>query len=98
MHLADQILSTEAMVNYAHSSPAKEFIVATEVGVLHRMKRDNPAKRFYPASDQAVCRYMKVNTLEKIVLSLERLEHEVKVPREIADRARLPIQRMVSIV
>lgn len=98
MHLADQVLSTEAMVRYAKSSPAREFIVATEVGILHRMRQENPEKKFYPASEQAVCRYMKLNTLEKVVHSLERLEYEVKVPRELAERALLPIKRMLSIV
>lgn len=97
MHLADQVLSTEAMVHYARTSPSKEFIVATEVGILHRMRQENPTKRFYPASEQAVCRYMKLNTLEKVVQSLERLEYEVKVPKELAERALLPIQRMISI-
>ncbi len=97
MHLADQVLSTEAMVHYAKASPSQEFIVATEVGILHRMRQENPEKKFYPASEQAVCRYMKLNTLEKVVQSLERLEYEVKVPRELADRAFLPIQRMISI-
>ena len=98
MHLADQVLSTEAMVKYTKTSPSKEFIVATEVGILHRMRQDNPKKNFYPASEQAVCRYMKLNTLEKVVRSLERLEYEIKVPKALAERALLPIQRMLSIV
>ena len=98
MHLADRILSTEGMVRYVKESPAKEFIVATETGVLHRMCRDNPEKTFIPASPQAVCNYMKMNTLEKVVHSLEALEYEVKVPEELARRARLPIERMLAIV
>ena len=97
MHLADRILSTEAMVRYAKESPAEEFIVATETGVLHRMRKENPRKRFYPASEHAVCHYMKMNTLEKVVQSLENLQYEVKVPREIAERALLPIERMLAI-
>lgn len=98
MHLADKILSTEGMVRYARESSAKEFIVATETGILHRMQKDNPGKLFIPAAAQAVCSYMKMNTLEKVVYSLENLKYEVKVPKELADRARLPIERMVSIV
>jgi len=97
MHLADKILSTEGMVRYVGESKAKKFIIATETGILHRMQQDHPEKVFIPASPQAVCGYMKMNTLEKIVDSLENLRYEVKVPKELADRARLPIERMVAI-
>jgi quinolinate synthase len=97
MHLADRILSTEGMTRYVKESPAEEFIVATETGILHRMKKENPQKRFYPASEHAVCHYMKMNTLEKVVESLENLQYEVKVPKELAERALLPIERMLAI-
>ena len=98
MHLADKILSTEGMIRYAKESSANEFIVATETGVLHRMRKDNPGKTFIPASEHAVCHYMKMNTLEKVVASLENLQYEVKVPKELAERALLPIERMLAIV
>ncbi len=98
MHLADKIMSTEGMTRYVKESPAQEFIVATETGILHRMRKDNPEKLFIPASPQAVCSFMKMNTLEKVVRSLENLEYEVKVPEELAVRARRPIERMLSIV
>jgi quinolinate synthase len=94
---ADQVLSTEGMVNYVKKSRANEFIVATETGILHRMRRDNPVKKFIPAAEQAVCNYMKQNTLEKIVLSLERMQYEIKLPDEIRRRALRPIERMVEI-
>ncbi|MBI4115355.1 MAG: quinolinate synthase NadA [Candidatus Omnitrophica bacterium] len=97
MHLADRILSTEGMAKYAKESSAQEFIVATETGILHRMKRENPEKKFYPASVQALCHYMKMNNLEKVVESLENLQYEVKVPEELAKRALLPIERMIAI-
>lgn len=97
MHLADGVLSTEGMVRYARESGAQEFIVATEIGILHRMRLDNPRKKFYPASEQSVCKYMKMNSLEKIVTALERLEPEVKVPPEMAKRARVCIDRMLAI-
>jgi len=97
MHLADKILSTEGMVRYVGESKANKFIIATETGILHRMQQDHPEKVFIPASPQSVCGYMKMNTLEKIVDSLEHLRYEVKVPKELADRARLPIERMVAI-
>ena len=97
MHLADRILSTEGMVRYVKESPAGEFIIATETGILHRMRKDNPGKNFIPASPQAVCSYMKMNTLEKIASSLENLQYEVKVSPELAGRARLPIERMLAV-
>ncbi len=98
MHLADRVLSTEGMVQYVKESPAKEFIVATETGILHRMEKDNPEKHFIPASDRAVCSYMKMNTLEKIVDSLENMKYEVRVPEELAKRAYKCIERMMEIV
>jgi quinolinate synthase len=98
MHLADRILSTEGIVNYVKESPAQEFIIGTETGILHRLQKDNPEKIFYPAAQNAVCEHMKRNTLEKVADSLEKLQHEVKVSEELADRARLPIERMLAIV
>lgn len=98
MHLADKILSTEGMIRYVNQSPAKEFIIATETGILHRMRKDHPEKTFIPASPQAVCSFMKMNNMEKLVACLENLQYEVKVPKELADRARLPIERMLAIV
>ena len=97
MHLADRILSTEGMTRYAKESAAREFIVATETGILHRMRKENPGKKFYPASEHAVCHYMKMNTLEKVVESLENLQYEVRVPKDLAERALLPIERMLAI-
>src|SRR5687767_7868158 len=92
-----QILSTEGMINRPKISAAEDFIVATENGILHRLRRENPTKRFYPASDLAVCAYMKVTTLPKVLASLERLEHHITVEPEIAARARLAIERMIAI-
>lgn len=98
MDCADQVLSTEGMTQYVKNSPAGEFIVATETGIIPRMQKENPQKRFYAASEQAVCGYMKQITLEKVLNSLERLEYRVKVPRPVAERARLAIERMLAIV
>ncbi|MGH7664820.1 MAG: quinolinate synthase NadA [Gemmatimonadaceae bacterium] len=91
-----QILSTEGMIRRPAQSESDEFIVATEVGILHRLRRENPDKRFFAANDDAKCAYMKVTTLPKVLRSLERLEHRITVPPEIASRARLAIERMVS--
>jgi quinolinate synthase len=96
--LADKVLSTEGMVNYANESPKNEFIVATETGILHRMKKQNPEKKFIPSTPAAVCEFMKMITLEKLVWSLEDLKYKVEVPKDIADRARRAIDRMISIV
>jgi len=92
-----QILSTEGMIKRPKNSPNDEFIIATEVGILHRLRRENPTKTFYPANPEAVCAFMKVTTLPKVLRSLERMEHRITVPPEIAARARLAIERMVAI-
>jgi quinolinate synthase len=91
------ILSTEGMINRPAQSSASEFIVATEVGILHRLRRAYPGKTFYAANERASCAYMKVTTLPKVLASLQLLQHRITVPGEIAARARLAIERMVSI-
>ncbi len=92
-----QLLSTEGMMNYAKSSPAKSFVVATETGILYRMKQQNPEKEFIPVSENAVCQYMKMITLDKVYASLKEDKYEVKVPKNIAQKARLSIDRMLAI-
>jgi len=92
-----QLLSTEGMMNYAKSSPAKSFVVATETGILYRMKQQNPEKDFIPVSENAVCQYMKMITLDKVYASLKEDKYEVKVPKDIAKKARLAIDRMLAI-
>src|SRR5512133_773623 len=88
-----QILSTEGMIKRPALSNADEFIVATEVGILHRLRRENPAKRFFAANDRASCAYMKVTTLPKVKRALERMQHRITVPVDVASRARLAIER-----
>jgi quinolinate synthase len=92
-----QILSTEQMVNYARRSPTERFLVATETGILHRLTREAPGKRFEPVREDAVCRFMKLTTLAKVRDSLRELRYEITVEPEIAARARLAIERMVAI-
>ncbi|HTA73710.1 MAG TPA: quinolinate synthase NadA, partial [Gemmatimonadaceae bacterium] len=92
-----QILSTEGMIRRPAVSDAGEFIVATEVGILHRLRRENPEKTFYAANERAVCAFMKVTTLEKVLTSLQLMQHRITVPAEIAGRARRAIERMVAI-
>jgi quinolinate synthase len=91
------ILSTEGMINRPAQSDASEFIVATEIGILHRLRRAYPQKTFYAANERASCAYMKVTTLPKVLASLEKMQHRITVPADIASRARLAIERMVSI-
>ena len=92
-----QVLSTEGMMNYAKNSSSSEFVVATETGILYRMKQQNPEKTFVPASDKAECQYMKMITLDKVYDSLVNEEYEVKVTKNIALKAKLAIDRMLSI-
>jgi quinolinate synthase len=92
-----QILSTEGMIKRPKISGSDEFIVATEVGILHRLRRENPGKSFYAANDEAVCAFMKVTTLPKVLNALKKMEHRITVAPEIAAKARLAIERMISI-
>jgi quinolinate synthase len=92
-----QILSTEKMVDYARRSPKQRFLIATETGILHRLQKEAPGKTFEPVREDAVCRFMKVTTLEKVRDSLVEMQHRIIVEPEIADRARLAIERMVAI-
>jgi quinolinate synthase len=91
------VLSTEGMMKHARTSDAKQFVVATETGILYRMRKENPGKEFMPVKEDAVCRYMKKITLDKVYDSLARDVYEVKVPRATANRARLAIDRMLTI-
>lgn len=92
------IYSTQGMINHVKTSEATEFVIATEVGILHRLKKVRPDSRFYPISEESVCEYMKMITLDKLYESIKYDQFEVKVPEELAERARLPIKRMLEIV
>ena len=92
-----QILSTEGMMNHVKNSKSNEFVVATETGILYRMKQQNPTKKFIPASEKAECEYMKMITLEKVYNSLLNETTVVTVKKETADKARLAIERMLEI-
>jgi len=92
-----QILSTEGMMNHVKNSNSNEFVVATETGILYRMKQQNPTKKFIPASEKAECEYMKMITLDKVYNSLLNETTVVTVPKQTADNARLAIERMLEI-
>ena len=99
--LADEVCSTEKMVTYCQRSPAKAVIIATEAGMLHRLKKECPDKTFIPAPTENCrcneCRFMKMNTLEKLHDCMEKLSPRVELSPEIIARARRPIERMLEI-
>lgn len=94
--LADEVLSTGGMVRFARQTETKTIIVGTEVGIIHRLRKENPDKKFIPASQQAVCPNMKLTTLEKILWSLEEVAPEVRVPKEIRIRAKTAVDKMLE--
>jgi quinolinate synthase len=91
------ILSTGNMLKHSKDSQADEFIVATEVGIIHQMEKQNPTKRFVAANPEAICPFMKMITLEKVLAALKENKHVITVPADTAERAKLSIERMVSI-
>ncbi len=91
------ILSTEGMINFARDSSKSRFLVATETGIIHRLNKEAPGKRFEAVSERAICKYMKMITLEKLHASLRDWKHEVTIEPEIAARASGAIERMVAI-
>ncbi len=97
MHTADHILSTDGILKRARASESKEFIIGTENGILHRLEKENPQKKFYPATQGATCEFMKKNTLEKLLWSLEDMQYPVRVPETIAVKARAALERMMRL-
>jgi len=96
--LSDELLSTGQMLKFTAKSSSKRFIVATEIGIIHTLKKQNPDAEFYPASDRAICPNMKKVTLDKIIASLEDKKYIVEVPEEIRTRAKRSLDRMVEIL
>jgi len=94
--LADEVLGTGGMCRYARRDEVREMIVGTELGIIHRLRKENPGKRFIPASEQAICPDMKLITPEKILWSLEKMSPEVKVPEEIRLRAKAAVDKMLE--
>ncbi len=92
-----KILSTSGMITAAKETQAKKVLVATETGMLHQLRKANPLVIFEPVNRAAVCKYMKMNTPEKLLEALRTGKDEVTVPRDIADRARLSVERMIAI-
>jgi quinolinate synthase len=95
--LADKVMSTGGMIRYAKESNTREIIVATEVGILYRLRKENLTKKFYPASESAICPNMKKTTQEKILWSLEDLKHVIKVPANIRLKAKKALDKMLEL-
>lgn len=96
--LADELLSTGQMLNFALKSTAKKFIIATEVGIIHTLKKQNPDKEFISASERAICPNMKKITLDKVAASLEDMQYVVNVPDEIRIKAKKSLDRMIEVI
>jgi quinolinate synthase len=96
--LSDELLSTGQMLKFAAKSTAKQFIIATETGIIHTLKKQNPEAEFVPASDRAICPNMKKITLDKLIGSLEDMQHKITVPDRIRIEAKKALDRMVEIL
>jgi quinolinate synthase len=95
--LADEVLGTGGMCRYAQRDEVREMIVGTELGIIHRLKKENPGKKFIPVSEKIICPDMKLITLEKVLWSLDDMSPEVKVPEEVRLRAKAAVDKMLKI-
>jgi len=96
--LADEAASTSGIIRYAGREDVSELIVGTEIGIIHRLAKENPHKKFIPISDKTICPDMKLITLEKVLNSMETMTPQVKVPEEIRIRAKSAVDRMLAVV
>ena len=96
--VSDKLLSTGQMLKFARQSDAKKFIIATETGIIHTLKKENPDKEFYPVSARALCPNMKRITLDKVLWSLEDMHYKITVPTDIAAKAKNALEKMVAIL
>lgn len=92
-----KVRSTEGMIQQAVNSPANEFVVATEIGILHRLQKQNPEKKFYPIDDEMSCKFMKMISIENLHSALKENRYHITVPEDVANKARTAIERMISI-
>jgi quinolinate synthase len=95
---ADELLSTGQMLRYAKKSDKKEFIIATEIGIIYTLEKQNPEKVFYPASEKFVCPNMKKITLEKVLFALEDNKFVIKVPQDVAEKAKSALDKMIAVL
>jgi quinolinate synthase len=97
LDLADTVRSTSGMLKFVQESPAREFIIGTEKGILHRMRKENPGKQFYSPSRRLICRPMKRMTLDDIIAALRENRHRVTVPEDVRLRALKAVERMLAV-
>ncbi|WP_406655491.1 quinolinate synthase NadA [Methanolobus sp. ZRKC2] len=97
LDISDRIFSTTGMLDYAKKSTTEEFIIATEKGILHRLEKENPEKKFYYASEFAICPEMKAIDLNALLLSLEKMQHIISVPEDVRVKAKYTLDRMLAI-
>ncbi|GAB5045913.1 quinolinate synthase NadA [Thermodesulfovibrio sp. TK110] len=98
IELADHVASTSGMVRFAKASQAKEFIIGTEIGLLYRLKKENPDKKFYPLKSTMICPNMKITTLESVLVALKEDKYIIKVPEDIRIKAYEAVQRMFTLM
>ena len=96
-NLAEYIGSTRGIIEFASNNPAKEYIIGTELGIFHPLKKNNPNKQFFPASEKMICKDMKLITLEKVIHSLKKLEPRIIVPENIRKKSLKALNRMIEI-
>ena len=97
IEIADKVASTGGMLSFVKQSTKKEFIIGTEIGLIYRLKKENPDKVFYPASSHAICPNMKLINLEKLLWALEEEQFEIKLPQDVIDKARTAIDNMLAL-
>jgi quinolinate synthase len=96
--ISDEMLSTGQMLKFAARSTAKRFIIATETGIIHTLRKENPEAEFYPASERAICPNMKKITIDKVISSLENMQYKVTVDEPVRLKAKKALERMVEIL
>ncbi|GAI78139.1 unnamed protein product, partial [marine sediment metagenome] len=97
-NLADYIGSTRGIIEFASNNPVKEYIIGTELGILYPLKKNNPNKQFFPASEDMICQNMKLITLKKVLYSLQNLKPRITLPEDIRKKSLKALNRMIKIV
>jgi quinolinate synthase len=96
--IADELLSTGQMLKFAKTSNVNEFIIATEKGIIHSLKKQNPNKHFYPVTEKAICPNMKKISLEKVAWALEDMQYQITVPEPVCSQAKQSLDRMLEVL
>lgn len=97
LDIADEVLSTGGICRYVKQSDARQFIIATEIGLIYRLAKENPDKQFIPISEQAICPTMKLTRLEDVLHAMETMTHRISIPEDIRSKAQKPIEKMLEM-